>query len=803
MALLGDMRYGLRMLGRNPGFTAVAVLALGLGIGANTAIFTVVNALLIRSLPFEEADRLVMVFEHNRPRNRPRNVISPANYLDWKARNSVFEQIAAFSETRVNLTGEGDPEEVPAQGVTAEFFTTLRTAPLSGRIFTAADDAPGAETTAIISHRLWQRRFGSDRNVLHRKITLNGAPATIIGVMPASFRFTNALTDLWTPLRLNPASNYRANSGRNFYSIARLKPEISLEQAQSEMTAIAASLEREHNNFNAGWGTSVVPLREHVIGDIRLPVLVLLAAVGCVLLIACANVANLLLARATVRTREIAVRASLGAGRWRVMRQLLTESVVLAVCGGVLGVLIALWGVDALLALSPKNLPMRDQIRPDWAVFTFSVIVSLGTGLLFGIVPALHATRTDLWMALRQGGRSVTGAGRHTRSALVVVEVALSVVLLIGAGLLVRTLVALQTLDPGLDPHNVLTMRVLLPGAKYSEPSQRLAYFNEAISRLRAVPGVEMAAASTFLPGTPLISGTRFYVEGRPALPPDQVPTTQVTAVHPDFFATLRVRLLRGRLFTAADNRTEAPRTFLVNDAFMRAAFPGEEILGKQIRVSMGDDVPGQIVGVVADIHHTGLAERVRPTVYYTQAQLPFPFASFVVRTLRSPEALAPAVTAAVRSLDAELPVAEVRSMDSVFAESVARVRFTTTLLAVFAVIAVVLASVGLYGVLSYSVTQRTAEIGLRMAVGARPSHVLRLVLREGLMLTGVGIGLGLLGAFGVMRVLSALLFNVQPTDVRTFSMVPVVLLAAAGLAATVPARRAARLDPTVALRYE
>ena len=795
MSVPQDLRYALRMMGRNPGFTGVAVLALALGIGANTAIFTVVNTLLLRSLPFEDADRLVLVFENNRIRNRPRNVISAANYIDWRTRNRVFEAISAYTDSRASLSSPGEPEEISVQVVTHEVFSILRGQPIVGRAFGASDDKPGAPPVAVISHEFWRRKFGTRPDILGQRLVLNGNPSTVIGVMPAGFHYVNAKTELWQPMRIDPAAQRR---GRNFLSIARLKPGVTAESASVEMTRIAADLEREYKDFNAGWGTSVVPLREHMVGDVRLPVLILLGAVGCVLLIACANVANLLLARATARQREIAVRASLGATRWRTIRQLLTESVCLAVAGGALGLVVAVWGVDALVRLTPENLPMRERISPDFVVFSFSLLVSIATGILFGLIPAFHASRVDLTTSLRQGGRSVTGAGNRLRSAFVVGEVALSLMLLAGAGLLIRSLLSLESRATGMDATNVTAMRIF-PTQSYT-PERRVQFLQTALEKMRSAPGVESAAMSVFLPGTPIISGTSFYVQGRPRPEAGHQLVTQVTSVDPDFFSSMRVRLLKGRLFEARDNVMKGPRTFVVNEAFVRSAFPTEEAMGKRITVAMGDDIPGEIVGVVADIRHTGLSEAIRPTVYYTYAHLPIGMLHFLVR---GPESAVAGAVSALRSVDRELAVAEVKPLSSVFSESVARVRFTTVLLGIFAAVAMTLAIVGLYGVLSYVVTQRTQEIGLRMAIGAQPGTVLWSMLRYGVALTLAGVAAGTLAATALSRFLETLLFDVKPVDIPTFLAVIAVLVCTALVAVLVPAYRASRVDPMVALRYE
>jgi putative ABC transport system permease protein len=620
--------------------------------------------------------------------------------------------------------------------------------------------------------------------------------------MPASFRTTNRAAELWVPLRLDPARDYRATSGRSPLSIARLKPGATLVQAQSEMDTIAGRLEREYPAFNTGWGATVVPLHTQLVGDVRLAVLVLLAAVGCVLLIACANVANLLLARAATRKREIAIRASLGAGRARVMRQLLTESVLLSLVAGVLGYLLALWGVDALIALSPKNLPMRDQIAPDIFVLAFNIGVSMLTGILFGLVPAIAATRTDLVAALKQGAAGGGGStGRKTRNVLVGAEVAISLMLLIGAGLLIRSFSTLQSTKTGFNGQQVLTGRISLP-ASYRDPDKGSAFFIRTLERIRQVPGVQSASAVTFLPMTGMISGTSFRIDGKTRPAHGQSPVTQVTTIDPDFFRTMNIPLLRGRLFTAHDQRL-SQRVYIVTETFAKKTFPGEDALGKRIIVAMGDDVPGEIVGIVGDLRYTALTEPPHPTVFYPHTQLYISFMHLLVRSPMPPQNIASAINAAVRSIDPQIPLADVRPMDAVLAESIARSRFTTTLLTVFAGFAFLLAAIGIYGVMAYNVSQRTQEIGVRMALGAHAGDVLRLVMRQAIAVVAVSLSIGVGASLALSRLMTNLLFEVKPTDVRTFVVVPALLLLAALMAAYVPARRATRVEPVRALRYE
>ena len=801
--LAQDLRFGFRTLSKNPTFTVLAALALALGIGANTAIFTVVNSLLIRPLPFPDPDRLVMVFEEKSITKTDRNVISPANLRDWASRNRVFERIAGFSGGRFSIAADFEPEEVPGQLVTHGFFEVLGVQPALGRTFTQAEDRPGTGSVVILSDKLWRQRFAADPNILNRTITLQGAKATIVGVMPPDFRVTGRLAELWTPFGLDPARDYRATAGRFMLSVARLKPLVTIEQADREISSIAAQLEREHPKFNTGWSTSVVPLKEDTVGQVRLAIYVLLGAVGCVLLIACANVANLLLARAATRGREIAIRASLGAGRGRVIRQLLTESLLLSCIAGVLGFVFALWGVDILVAASPRDLPMRDQIRPDAVALGFSIALSILTGVLFGLAPAFSATKTDLVEALKQGGRGSAGVGgRRLRQALVAAEVALGLVLLVGAGLLIRSFLRLQSVNPGFDASQVLTMRVQVPGTRYQQPEMRARFFEQALSRVRTIPGVESASAVTFLPMTGLVSGTSYRVDGEPEPAPGQFPVTNVSPVDRDYLKVMRIPLLQGRFFDTRDTGT-SPRVYVVNDTLARKHFANGDALGRRIRVAMGDDIPGEIIGVVADHRYTSLERAIRPTVYYVHPQLAFGSMYIVIRSPLSPASLARPAAGAIRSIDPEIPVADIQPMDAVIAESIARSRFVTTLLTVFAVFALALAAIGVYGVMSYNVTQRTQEIGVRMSLGAGRADVLRMLLRQGMTVVMLGLGIGVVLALAVSRWMTTLLYLVRPTDPVTFAVVPVLLVLVALLAILIPARRATRVDPMTALRYE
>ena len=804
-----DLKYGARMLAKSPGFTAVAVIALGLGVGANTAIFSVVNQVLLRQLPFQDPSRLVMVWEKNRPRNRDRNVISPANFLDWRDQNAVFDDMAAFLDFRFNLTGTAEPEELPGEIAMVNLFSVLGATAEFGRTFEPGDGAEG-NNVVILSHGLWQRRFGGDRDVVGKSIALDGKNYTVIGVMPPDFRLyvkqgslIGKPVELWVPNEFNAQA--RVRRGRAWMSVARLKPDVTVPQAQVEMDSIAARFEEQYPEFNKGWGVTVVPLREQLVGDVKPALMVLLAAVGFVLLIACANVANLLLARAASRQKEIAIRTALGAGRSRVIRQLLTESVLLSTIGGGAGLLLAMWGTDVLVALTPKDLLGIESVSLDRRVLFFTILVSLATGLLFGIAPAIAASRTNLNEVLKEGGRDSSGAGRsqRVRSALVVVEVALALLLLIGSGLMIRSLWRLQAVDPGFDSSKMLTARLLLPGSKYAQDRQRTDFFKQLVERLQALPGVQAATAIDALPLAGGGSATGFTIAGQPTPAPGEKPACDVRVVHPNYFEAMGIQLLQGRTFTERE-ATEVSRVVVVNRALVDRYFPGEDPIGKRIAVEMSDDpMPSSIVGVVGDVKYQGLDLDVRPMAYWPHPELARSFMTLVVRANNDPAALATALRHEVLAMDNDQPIADVRTMDELLSTSIARTRFSALLLAVFAGVAMVLAAVGIYGVMSYSVEQRTREIGIRMALGADRGDVVAMVVRQGMTLSLIGVAVGLGAAWVLTRFLATLLFQVTATDPASFASIPLALVAVALVASLIPARRATKVDPIVALRYE
>ena len=808
--LLADIRFGARMLLKSPTMTVIALLALTLGIGANTAIFSVVNAVLLRTFPYSNPEQIVLVWEKRQGGRTDQNVINPGNFADWKQQNQVFTDMAMFFDRTFNLTNDGEPEELPGQFAVTNLFSVLGSNAALGRTFIAEDDREGQPRVAVISYGLWQRRFGADNNIIGRKITLNEQPTTIVGVMPAEFgwhirRGTQASkpADIWIPMRISNEMLMRR--GRFASSVARLKPGVTIEQAQREMDTIGARLSQQYPDFNTNWGVNVVPLRKQVTGEIRRPLLMLLGAVGFVLLIACANVANLLLARASARRKEIAVRTGLGASRWRIARQLLTESVMLSVVGGALGVLLAWWGTKALVALSPPALIDLKRVSVNVPVLLFTLGLSVITGIVFGLVPSLEATRFNLHNSLKEGGKNVGGSsgGHHVRSLFVVTQVALALVLLVGAGLLVKSLNRLQAVAPGFNPENLLTVRVSLPFAKYEEEEKRINFFKQAVERMKTIPGVEAAGVVNTAPFTGLYPGTNLDIEGQPPLPPGQELNTGVYVTDRSYFDTMQIPLKHGRLFNEQEV-TEMRHVVVVNEEFVRKNLKGEDPLGKRIMVYMKDEPPPtEIIGVVGDSKHVGLDVGVEPMVYWPHPELVYTGMTLMLRTKGDANAVASAARNVIHSLDPQQPVGEVSTMEQLLSTSVARSRFSTWLLTVFSLVALAMSVVGIYGVMSYSVLQRTHEIGVRMALGAQRFDVLKLVVKKGIVLGLVGVAAGLVASFLLTRLISTLLFEVTATDAVTFAAVSVGLFLVTLIACYVPARRATRVDPLKALRYE
>jgi putative ABC transport system permease protein len=799
--LLRDARYASRNLWRNPGFTAVSVLALALGIGANSAIYTVVNSVLLQPLRYPDAHQLVVVRERNLRLGFPQFSLSPGNYLGFRDRNRTFSGIAVSASGGMNLSGGAEPERLRGVRVSGNYFDILGRKPAIGRVFSQEETQLGSHRVAILSHALWQRRFGGAADALGRTLQLNGEIFTVVGVMPPDFQFPGR-TEIWTPLAMNTA-NWEQRGGHYLQGIGRLKPGVTIASAQADLNAIAAEADRQFPRTNAGWDTTLQDLQEAAVGRIRPAMLTLSAAVGFVLLIACVNIANLLLSRSSARRREIGIRASLGAGRWRLIRQLLTESLLLAAVGAAVGLGLAWAGVRALVTVSPNILPRASEIALDLRAVAFTAAVAILTGVLFGIAPALHMVRTDLMAALREGARgNAIGFRRNRlRSILVTGEVALALMLLCGAGLLMRSFYRLQSMDPGFDPHGVLTFRTNLPAAKYNNNELRIAFYSRALERLRALPAVASAGAGQIFP----LSGDDYILSftqvGKPPLPPGNDRSAAFYSVTPGYFQSLRIPIKAGRDFNEHDDAAGAP-VAIISESMASRYYAGESPLGQRIQMGNGSK-PAEIVGIVGDVRDQQLEELGRPAVYEPAAQIPFGTMYFGIRSAADPAALIPAVRAVMRELDSELPLDAVGTVDSLVATSLAQRRFAMLLMAIFAAIALALAMIGIYGVISYSVTQATQEIGIRMALGARPGDVLAMVFRYAGILLGAGLAIGFAGALAAGKLIAAQLFDVRATDPLTYALVAAALLLTGVIASAVPAIRATRVDPLVALREE
>ena len=813
---MNDLRFAFRQLLKNPGFTAVAVLTLALGIGANTAIFSIVNALVLRPLPYPESERLLWVSE--RAPNFPVMSISYPNFTDWLAQQNVFEHIGVYNWTSYSLTGDGEPVRLDVSRVSAGTLAALRVSPALGRIFTAGDDKPGANPTVILSHGLWQNRFGGDPNILSRHISLDAQPFAVIGVMPADFAFPNRV-DVWVPVGLHAAEGSYQSRGNHpgLLGVARLKPGVIIEQARAEMDTIAMRLEQQYPDSNRKVRVRLDPLIENRVGpNTRVALWTLLGAVTMVLLIACGNVANLLLARAAARQREMAVRAALGAGRWRIVRQLLTESLLLAAAAGALGVLLANWGLHLLLAVSGDSLPRANEINLSLGVLAFSAALCVITGVLFGLAPAWQASRPQVHDALKETTRSATGGRARLRQVLVASEVALTLMLLVGAGLMLRSLHRVQTLDPGFNHERVLSFRLDLSRTKYPTNEQQTAFFQELTGKLRALPGVQAVAFASQIPLRQNGWQTSYTIEGQPDPPVGERPSMEVTAVSPEYFRALGIPVLRGRPFTEQDNlehlrnlpepsegrsRPAGMNVIIIDEEFARRHWPNEDPIGQRVRAN---GATMTVVGVVRRVKIRGLDEQGGfVQAYFSALQNPSRGRTFTVKTTLPPETLAAAVRQQVLGIDPDQPIYSLHTLEELRDRSLTPRRVGTTLIGIFAGVALALAVIGLYGVLAYAVTQRTREIGIRMALGAQRRDVLGLVVGQGMKLAMVGAAMGLLGAIGLTRWFSSLLYEIKPADPVTLLATPVLLVVVALFACWLPARRAAKVDPTEALRYE
>jgi putative ABC transport system permease protein len=799
---LHDIRYGARMLRKSPGLTSVAVLSLALGIGAVSSIFSFANGIMLRPLPYANPERLVLLDESSAKLGERSMSVSYPNFLDWREQNTVFEDIGCYDERGFAIAGGAEPEQLKGALVTHGMFEILGVAPILGRTFTADEDRPDHDQVVILSYGLWQRRFGGDPKILGQTVLMNNRTRTVIGVMPKGFQFPE-VAEAWGPLALTPKIYTRNDHGLS--SIGRLKPEVTVEQAQAEMINVAANIEQQNPVTNEGFSVTVTSLRAALIGDYKKALLILLGVVGFVLLIACVNVANLLLARATVRQKEIAIRAALGANRGRIFRQLLTESLLLGLIGGAVGLVLAVWSMDLLLAAIPIDIPFWMRFDIDGRVLAFTAACSLATGLIFGTAPAFSASRPDLNETLKEGGRSGVGSSRNRlRSLLVVAEVALSLVLLVGAGLMMGSFIRLLRVDAGIKPEGVLTMRFGLPGAKYKEPEKRIAFFAQLLERVRAIPGVLSAGTNSGLPLTGMNWGRSLTVEGFPVLSVGQAPMINHCVISPGYFESMGITILKGRDFDESDNATAAKVT-IIDEQLASEYWPGEDPVGKRIRFGPPEDNEPwhTIIAVVGEVRHQRLDSQTRKSVYLPLAQVRIGWSSLAIRTAGHPESFVAAVRSEVRELDQDLPLVDVKPMTEVVARSVWQPRLYTALFGVFASVALILASVGIYGVMSYGVAQRTREIGIRVSLGAQTRSVQMLVVRQGMTLVGAGLLIGVPAAISAAQIMKSLLFGLSTTDPATYGLVAALLTLVALLACWVPARRAARVDPIVALRCE
>src|SRR5712671_265729 len=811
-----DLRYGARMVRRTPGFTAIVILTLALGIGANTAIFSVIDAILLRPLPFTDAGSLVIVWETNAQTASTHNTVSPPNFLDWESQNRVFSGMSYISDLGRNLTGNGEPEQVIVQYVSSNFFSVLGVTPIIGPGFTPENGLEGKDSVVVVGYELWRRRFGSDPAIVGKTIDLNGKAQTVVGIAPRNFGFfikqgtlTGNKPELWSPWVLPAELRAHKSVGRFMTVVARLKPGVTPKQAQTDISTIAARLEQQYPDYDGHWGVNVVPLRQQITGELRPALLILLGAVTFVLLVACANVSSLLLARAAGREREIGIRTAIGASRWRMARQLLTESALLAVLGGGIGIVLSVRATNVLLAASPANLLDMQSAPIDWRVLAFACGITLIAGLLFGFLPSYISARGAIAETLKEGGRAASAGSRRgtLRRVLVVAQISLALVLLVGSGLLIRSFVRLVSVDPGFEAENLLTFSVTLPNARYGTNAARIAFFRQVLERARNLPGVRSVSMDSFPPLSGLGAATSVRLTAQPSKAAADLPVAAVRIVGADYFPTMGIALRAGRTFDARE-LAEMHHVAVVNQAFADQYLPGINPLGQQMVVHMksqeeSENAPSEIVGVVGDVHLMGLDTPAEPTVYWPHPELAMSRMTVLVRAFRDPAGLVSVLRGELRQMDRDQPMAGVATMEQLVSDSYSRSRFTMIVLAIFAAVALLLAAVGIYGGVAFTVAQRTNEIGIRVAMGAQRGDVLRLVLGQVGRLIFLGVALGVMAGLLLTRLMSGLLFGISATDPTTFAEVALLLAAVALLACYMPARRATHVDPLIALRYE
>ena len=797
--VLSDLKHGLRVLLRTPLFTLCTIAALAIGIGATTSLFSVVHALMVKPLPYRDADSLVVVWEHNLPRNRARNVVSPANFLEWRARSRSFDGLAAFTQNRVTLTGQGEPQELATLVTSANIFDVLGVGPMLGRSFADGEDREGAAQVMVLSHATWQRQFGGDAGVVGRQVTINGQPVSIVGVMPRGFEVFGLPVDAFLPFRLPATVRF---TGRSLVAIGRMKQGVTRDQAQAEMEGVFTQVRNEQPDFNGGWTVNVVPLREQLVGDVRLAVLVLFGAVGAVLLIACGNIGSLMLTRASGRRRELAIRSAVGAGTGRLLTQLICESLMLSVAGGVLGIVLATWLLNGLTTWVGSRLPipLLSQVSIDPSVLLFAGAVTVLTTLVCGLAPALGATGGSLVSALRDGAPSVSASprGRLVRQVFVMAEIALAVTVLCGAGLLGRSVMALQSVKPGFTAQDALS----LPNRSYPDSDAQHNFYTRTIDGLRALPGVTQVGGTSFLPLAGVGPATSFWRADQPQPGPNDRPVVDARPVTPGYFAAMQIPMLAGRDVNDADTSDKDP-VAVINETFARQIYPGDNPIGRKFTLNLGNEKPHEIIGVVGDVKLATVEGEVRATAYLSSRQYAFGLMNFVVRTSGDPARLGPSAVQVIRQIDPLLPVAAVRPLEDVFAESIARPRLTATAMGIFAGAALMLAALGVYGIVAYSVSQRSREFGIRVALGARPAQIVTMVVGQNLRVVVVGLALGLVIAIPATRLLRGLLYQVGPNDPIVFAGIGSLLAAVAVIASYLPARRGTQVDPVVTLKAD